>query len=87
MPDFSLSPGLVIASRTRTVGVAMSTCGRISSIWPEKVPALVLHHAAAGTFFGVHFRTGNHAGHRRSQARHQQQDQHIELVENTHHCD
>lgn len=32
------------------------------------LPALVLHHAAAGALFGIHFRVGNHAGHRRGQA-------------------
>jgi len=29
--------------------------------------ALVLHHAAAGALFGIHFRVRNHAGHCRSQ--------------------
>ena len=48
------------------------------------LPALVLHHAAAGTLLGAHFRIGNHAGHCRGQAGHQQQDQHTELAKSAH---
>lgn len=46
--------------------------------------ALVLHHPAAGAFLSAHLRVRNHAGHSWSQAGYQQQDQHTELVENTH---
>jgi hypothetical protein len=48
------------------------------------LPALVLHRTAADAFFSVHLRIGNHAGHRRGQARHQQQDQYTESAKNTH---
>jgi hypothetical protein len=50
------------------------------------LPALVLHHAAAGALLSAHLRTRNHAGHCWSQAGYQQQDQHTELAENTHSC-
>jgi hypothetical protein len=55
--------------------------------WHSHLPALMLHHAAAGTLLSAHFRIGNHAGHFWSQARYQQQDKHTELAENTHLCD
>ena len=48
------------------------------------LPALVLHRAAAGTLLCAHLRIGNHAGHRWSQAGHQQQDQYTELAKSTH---
>ena len=46
--------------------------------------ALILHHAAAGTLMDVHRRIGNHAGHCRGQARHQQQNQQTELAQGLH---
>ena len=46
--------------------------------------ALVFHHAAAGTLLSAHFSIWNHAGHCRSQARHEQQNQHTELAKNPH---
>ena len=52
--------------------------------WHLHLAALIPHRAAAGLLFGIHFRAGNHAGHRRSQARHQQQNQHTELAKKTH---
>jgi hypothetical protein len=48
------------------------------------LPALVLHHEAAGAFVGIHLGIGNHAGHRWGEARHQQQDHHTELAKKTH---
>jgi hypothetical protein len=49
-----------------------------------RLPALALHRATAGALFGAHLRVLNHAGHRRGQTRHQQQNQHPELAENMH---
>jgi hypothetical protein len=46
--------------------------------------ALILHRAAAGTLLSVHLGIGNHAGHRRGQACHQQQDQYTELAKRLH---
>ena len=48
------------------------------------LPALILHHAAAGALLSAHLRIGNHAGHCRCQACRQQQDQDTELAQNTH---
>jgi len=48
--------------------------------------ALVFHHAAADAFLSAHRRSGHHAGHRRSQASRQQQDQHSELAQCLHSC-
>ena len=50
------------------------------------LPALILHHAAAGALLSAHLRIGNHAGHCRCQACRQQQDQDTELAQDTHSC-
>lgn len=52
--------------------------------WHYHLTALVLHHAAAGTFLGRHSRIGNYAGHCRGQAGHKQQDQPTELAKSAH---
>jgi hypothetical protein len=49
------------------------------------LPALVVHRAAAGAFFCVHFGIGNHASHHWSHAGCEQQNKRTELAEKTHH--
>jgi len=71
--------GVVVNARRSLLAAAMRR--RHSHL-----PALMLHHAAAGTLLSAHLRIRNHAGHCWSQAGHQQQDKHTELAENTHFC-
>ena len=45
---------------------------------------VVLHRLAANPLLGIHLHVGNHAGHRRRQIGHQQQDHDAELAKRTH---
>jgi len=53
--------GIVVNARRSLLAATMRR-------WHLHLPALVLHHAATGTLFGVHLHIGDHAGHCRSQA-------------------
>lgn len=50
----------IIANAERGLLAAAMRCRHL------RLPALILHHAAAGTFLGAHGSIGNHAGHCRA---------------------